>query len=234
MNAGHVIPGGNVEPLSGGRGPDSALISTAWRQELRRAFARGWFHGAMDPPESRVAGAAPQVRGGADVSILDRGASLAPGGRSQSPPLERLRPGQVQATVLSIAAVSHVHVKAFDALPADLLSARVDAMNTQVLRPVVGERPARAPETPLRSPSAEHQEGVRVHVEHGEQGATVWIGLDGEATLVGSQVQAIVAELARTVQGTPYRLAAVVCNGVVVYGNGSSPATATRKEAPWR
>jgi hypothetical protein len=73
---------------------------------------------------------------------------------------------------------------------------------------------------------------VRVHVEQGASGLLVWIGVDGDAASAAARSAAILAQL-RGAASLP--LAAVVCNGSLVYA-----AAAPRnpfdpdQEATWR
>lgn len=96
-----------------------------------------------------------------------------------------------------------------------------------------GEWPGNAPATASR-PEAADRQPVRIHVEHRDQGSIVWIGLDGDAAFISRQAHAIVAELAREIRGTQCRLATVVCNGAVVYGQAPASGPTSRKEPPWR
>ncbi|HEX7888053.1 MAG TPA: hypothetical protein VF522_01730 [Ramlibacter sp.] len=75
---------------------------------------------------------------------------------------------------------------------------------------------------------------MRLHIEQGDQGTAVWIGLDGDAASVGAQALAIAAELVRHSQGVHWRLAAVICNGSVVYGEAPVTGSTTKKEPSWR
>jgi hypothetical protein len=73
---------------------------------------------------------------------------------------------------------------------------------------------------------------VRVHVEQGASGLLVWIGVDGDAASAAARSAAILAQL-RGAASLP--LAALVCNGTLVYA-----AAAPRnpfdpdQEASWR
>lgn len=233
MNACHVILAAGAESPPGGRGQDSVSVATAWRQELRRAFARGWFHGPMEPRESRGAGAFSQVRADAGASVTDCGSRLGNGWSSEARAREQRHPGLARATASPQHEAGQIEPKTSRELTGPVLPATAEAMNARASRPIGSEGADRTPGSPAPTASAEHHDAVRIHVEHGERGSTVWIGLDGDASFVGRQAQAIVAELARVVQGTPCRLATVICNGVVVYGHGSSFGTTTRKESPW-
>ena len=73
---------------------------------------------------------------------------------------------------------------------------------------------------------------MRVHVEQGASGLLVWIGVDGDAASAAARSAAILAQL-RGAAALP--LAALVCNGSLVYA-----AAAPRnpfdpdQEASWR
>lgn len=233
MNTGHVILAAGAEPPPGGREQGSGSVVTAWRQELRRAFARGWFHGPMEPRESRGAGAFSQVRAGAGVSVTDCGARLGSGWGSEARTREQRHPGLTLMMASSRPGAAQIQSRSSGELPGPVLPARAEAMNARDSRPLSDPHVDRTAGSPARTVSAEHHDTVRIHVEHGEHGSKVWIGLDGDASFVGGQAQAIVAELARIVQGTPCRLATVICNGAVVYGQGASFGTTTRKDSPW-
>lgn len=232
MNTGHVFLASGADALPGGSSQDSGPTATAWRQELRRAFVRGWFHGPMDPGEGRSVGVAAQVRARAQVPVAECGRRPDSGWSEVRTP-EGFPPGQVQSTAQSQAEATRIQANAAGQRSVPELRVRAEAMHARVTEPDSGEGGIRRAGIPLRTAAAEHHDALRIHVEHGQEGSTVWIGMDGEASFVGSQAQAIVAELARLVQGTPCRLAAVICNGVLVYGGGASSVTTTRKESPW-
>jgi hypothetical protein len=79
---------------------------------------------------------------------------------------------------------------------------------------------------------AEPAAPVRVHVEQGASGLLVWIGVDGDAATAAARSAAILAQL-RGAAALP--LAAVVCNGNLVYAAAAprSPFDPDQ-EASWR
>lgn len=58
---------------------------------------------------------------------------------------------------------------------------------------------------------------LRVHVEHTDQGLSVWLGIDGDEAVVTARAAALLTELRREQLGGGSRLAALVCNGRTLY-----------------
>jgi len=67
---------------------------------------------------------------------------------------------------------------------------------------------------------------VRVHVQGlPAEPVQVWLGIDGNATLVAQRVSAAVADLRRNLPSiSGGRVASIVCNGVLVYPRATAPA----------
>lgn len=235
MNTGLVLSRGNADLPQGARGPEAGPTAAAWRRELGRAVARGWFHGPLDARSgSDIGPGALHMRGRQEVFTASCAAgSGAEGFRVHGQPLQP--PGNRPVmTFFSFAEAGVVQATTPGAFMSGVAPAYVAPLHAHDMCVAEGEVPRAAPAIAPRAASADHHEPVRIHVEHGEQGSTVWIGLDGDAGVVDSQAQAIVAELARQVQGARCRLAAVICNGLVVYGEASGFGSTTRRETPWR
>lgn len=236
MNTGHVLLAGTAESPHGARIPDAGAMAAAWRRELGRAFARGWFHGPMDPQAGGNLGvrAAPRLPVSMErlnsgrTAWQEAGTSVGMGGPAPH------RPVHGSVTTPHSDEVRSTPQRATSDPGSNRMPASPASIKAQALREIDGEVAANAPVIPSRPAPAEHHDPVRIHVEHGAHGSTVWIGLDGDASIVSRQAQAIVAELARHVQATQCRLAAVICNGVVVYGEAPGLAMSTSKEPPWR
>lgn len=58
---------------------------------------------------------------------------------------------------------------------------------------------------------------VRLHVQWVGQAANIWLGMDGSAQQVASQVKIIVAELRRHFSALGQRIGSITCNGSVVF-----------------
>jgi hypothetical protein len=85
---------------------------------------------------------------------------------------------------------------------------------------------------PAREPSTG---AMRVHVENGPDGVSVWLGLDGDAAVVAARAAAILVEL-RRLSGPAPRLANVVCNGATIYSDGAHPRpfpSSRSRETSW-
>lgn len=236
MNTSHVLLVGNAEGPHGVRPQGSGPMAAAWRQELGRAFARGWFHGPMDAQTGADsgAGAASRMRAGLELSNpVPTGCPIADADRAMRVAGPH-RPAQGPVPASSFAGVRSVPEGTAGDVVTHGLPAWGASLNARAPSEAETELAGHALSVPSRPTPNEHRDPVRIHVEHGEQGSTVWIGLDGDATFVGSRSQAIVAELARHVQVAQCRLAAVICNGTIVYGEAPALGTPSRKEAPWR
>jgi len=75
---------------------------------------------------------------------------------------------------------------------------------------------------------------VRLHLQPGPaEGLQVWLGIDGDASLVAQRASAVVTDLRRHLHAGGERIAAVVCNGVAVYPRAaSSSPPLLRKDPP--
>lgn len=236
MNAGLVSFAGPADPQQGAPGHGSGGMATGWRKELEKAFTRGWFHG---PLEARSPGnpavCAGQGRSPRDVTSVKWHllSSMVPGADL----LDTLPPNQAghqSAQSPCPAAPSLMPARTSAAVVASAWTPNLPAMTTPAALDAEEVLPASVMQGGVPRASPAHEQPTRIHIERGEQGLAVWIGLDGEAACIGAQAQAIAADLVRQAQGAPWRLAAVICNGLVVYGTAPGTASTTKKEPPWR
>jgi hypothetical protein len=205
----------------------------AWRHAWVKAQAHAWFHEtaastasasagtaksfastAAGPAGTRLAVAGTESRSG-DGLVLQRGAAAARGGARERSTIE---PG------------GEGDAKRCDSAPSSP-EACVTAPLEQPSRGHPGPRQA-ATRVSVQQPAPGDEPGPtapRLHVEHGSDGLTVWLGLDGNPVLVAAQAAALCTELRRSLAATQQRLAALVCNGQAIYSSTASP----RKEAAW-
>jgi hypothetical protein len=75
---------------------------------------------------------------------------------------------------------------------------------------------------------------VRLHLQPlPAEGLKVWLGIDGDASLVAQRASAAITDLRRHMHAGGERIAAVVCNGVAVYPRAaSSSPPLLRKDPP--
>lgn len=231
-------------PSGGWDGPvpvpatSASAAADGWLQELEtQAHALSWFQGALGC-RSCVAGATPPPAPGQDpirfeaaiaalpsrapatalaLDLLPAVQSVAPASRGPGLP-----PARTGAAPIAPGSLASEPASSWLAPSADATrgAARRAASIAGPPAPAASQRP-----TECAPP-------VRVHVEQGASGLLVWIGVDGDAASAAARSAAILAQL-RGAAAPP--LAALVCNGTLVYA-----AAAPRhpfdpdQEASWR
>jgi hypothetical protein len=231
------IPSGGWDGQAPAPPMSASVAADGWLHELEtQAHALSWFQDALGC-RSCVAGAAAtpapgegpiRVEAGsaplpsAPVTALDLG--LLPAVQSAAPASRGpgLPPARTGAASLTPGSLAGEPAPSWLAPTAD--AARGGARRAVSIAasavPGASQRPT------------ESAPPVRVHVEHGASGLLVWIGVDGDAASAAARSAAILAQL-RGAAALP--LAALVCNGTLVYA-----AAAPRvpfdpdQEAPWR
>lgn len=220
-----------------------------WRRELETALAYGWFHG---PIQQHPVGPSPAAEVAAWPGPTDHGsnrtAGASPVGGRCAASMPDAGFGQHQPLQPSVPAVGV-------ARPGTLCAGPVRELVPQGALPSPGHAPslpaascngpanlADAPEPMERpasicrwAPADRHAEAARVHVEHGPDGASVWLGLDGDRATVAARVGAILSELRRSPGGT-HRIAHVVCNGTTLFSDAEQPhpsPTPLPREKSW-
>jgi hypothetical protein len=81
----------------------------------------------------------------------------------------------------------------------------------------------RAPEMP----------GVRVHVQQGDAGLRVWLGVDMQDPQLAAQAASILATVLAGSGSATHRLAALVCNGTTLYADSRPIPSLPSQEQPW-
>ena len=171
-----------------------------------------------------------------------RVASLVPGfsGPAPQPPDALQWSAQLQHAQARLAlaqpARSRPEVSAGEA-PAELEScgAPVAAAMAVLAAPPPAPTPPASDESP--SPPRENEREaervtLRIHVQAASgEGLKVWLGIDGDPTLVAQRASAAVADLRRNLQFPGGRIAAVVCNGVPVEALRSCAAESPQRIA---
>lgn len=203
----------------------------AWRREMEKAQAASWFHGATAPSvgsEQAQRSAAPIRVDGHEVLQLGHAVPPRPAAPHQVAVPRRPDPD------FRIAATPSLIARAVSAPPTSATSFS-DAQPTMAWD-CTGAAPAEPSErtgsrafdrailaavpheadNPHSSGSVGSQRHMRVHVEQGQNGLSVWLGLDGKSSS-DARVAAIVADLQRELQNPRRPLALVVCNGRTVY-----------------
>lgn len=222
-------------------GPAASSSPSAWRRELEKAAAGGWFHGPL-PPHVRGDGALPH---GGPAAFAAGLASTKPLPGSRLPSLDPLPVVLHRSVQPSGGKVALLGAHASSQLFAWLQSPESEGSGTPAAAPAA--RPARAdpgqapvPADRRRPPSAPSSgpvpaSSIRVHVEHGDEGVRVWLGIAADPALVSARLKSIVFELRRNLHGAGQRLAEVVCNGEAIYVGGAAlpnPASNSSKEPP--
>jgi hypothetical protein len=242
-------------PLSGiGRSSSSdghpAAHGHGWRRELDEALVAGWFHGplhqhplaswsrenqlaAQENALAQMGEAMCSVQGpalearpggaawrGADGPNSVRPSVAAPCGHEETGPLAMPRPPERATGGYAVT------------LPASALGATACMRAPLVESIAPGETVEPVPHELVREPSAA---AMRVHVENGPEGVTVWLGLDGDAAVVAARAAAILLEL-RRLSGPAQRLVNVVCNGTTIYTDAAHLRpfpTSRSRETSW-
>jgi hypothetical protein len=202
-----------------------------WRREWQMAQEMSWFHGPVPvqlggPPVEVSLVAATQKCVSAAPGI---GTPNAPGVISPGIRISRVgtagetrgagTPGTCMLVPDHIAAVHH-------GLPSAPGSTLANQPHPKGLGdPTVLARHRMDPWLATEPPA---QSGPRMHMEHGPDGAVVWLGLNGDAAAVAARAVALCSELRRSLSDAGQRLALVVCNGQTVYTSNAL----LRKELP--
>lgn len=228
-------------PAPVGDGTAASSSPFAWRRELEKAAAGGWFHGPL-PPHVQGDGALPH---GEPAAFPPGLASMKPLPGSRLPSLDPLpgafhhfiQPSGGKVAAAEMHSPSHLFAcvqppesrgGGLPALPPAARPARSDP--GQATAPADRRRPPSAPSSgPVPASS------IRVHVEHSDQGVRVWLGIAADPALVSARLKSIVFELRRNLHGAGQRLAEVVCNGEAIYADGAAlprPASMSSKESP--
>jgi hypothetical protein len=231
-------------PSGGWDGPvpwpaKSALAAAdGWLQELEtQAHALSWFQGALGC-RSCVAGATPTpATGQGPTRVEAASAALSSSALATALALDLLPTVQDATRAgsgsgLSPARTGAAPIAAGTAAgePASSWPAPTADAARGAARRAVSIAASPAPASSQRP--SESAPPVRVHVEQGASGLLVWIGVDGDAASAAARFAAILAQL-RGAAALP--LAALVCNGTLVYA-----AAAPRnpfdpdQEASWR
>lgn len=221
-------------------GPAASRSPSAWRRELEKAAAGGWFHGPL-PPHVGGDGVLPH---GGPAAFATGLASTKPLPGSRLPSLDPLPVVLHRAMQASGGKAMVVEAHASSQLFAWLQSPESGGSGTPAVAPA--KRPARAdpgqapaPADRRRPPSPSSgpvpASSIRVHVEHSDEGVRVWLGIAADPALVSARLKSIVFELRRNLHGAGQRLAEVVCNGEAIYAGGAAlpnPACNSSKEPP--
>jgi hypothetical protein len=228
----------------------------AWQREMERAQAATWFHGAIVPAVGieQVSVRAAPMRGdgtgtgtgtgtGNEVMRLGHAEPSIPAVRSpEAVPLRHASELGVAVPDFPPARVLlHMHASAtgFPEAPSTLTSdpafatpmgrsggtsLRVDERASLVAAPHEADS--------LRDASSDrNRPHVRVHVEQGRSGLSVWLGLDGESS-DRAGIASLVADLRRNMEAAHRPLALVVCNGKTVYARDARPSVGEPKADP--
>lgn len=164
---------------------------------------------------------------------------LGAAGRIQSSALQHAQNSTATHAVDAPASPRHLQIalpSAVHALPD--VSSSLDMLLTTKAPALQEAAEEKEPDEPVKSASTARVQGasmspentaspVRLHVQWQGQSASIWLGMDGSAAQVSSQVHIVVAELRRHFSATGQRIGHIVCNGSVVF-DGQSGILAQR------
>lgn len=199
----------------------------AWRREMEKAQATEWFHGAADRAPARHPGDPREKlpgQAGGHGRVPKPGAMQAPAFLVASPAhapgsSESLRlPGPVHPA-FPLAPSFDLQAPAMAA--ASGIGGAVSAVSFSVQGPLRAGTAAALVAVPVPpGGEPEPRSGLRMHMEHGPHGTTVWLGVDGDAASVAARAWALVTDLRRELQASGRPLHAVVCNGRTLFQAG--------------
>lgn len=233
-----AIPPGCRDALPPMQATSGASLPGGWLQELEtQAHALSWFQGALGC-RSCVAGATPTPAPGPEPGRVE--AAVCPVPCAVPAEVPAVQPSSDVQRAAPTARASHPAASRAGGLPAAPCLPAADPASPWLAPSADAARggarraePAAAPPAPPASQRpSESPAVVRVHVEQGACGLLVWVGVDGDAASTAACSTAILAQL-RGAAALP--LAALVCNGTLVYA-AAAPRTPfdPDQEASWR
>ena len=201
------------------------------------AASEGRPHGAFTGGSAGGLGGAAERAGQHPVGMSDRSAGTNTE-RSPTQPQAQLPAVAARAVPASSLSISQMSLEALSVT--QLLAS---AFPVGVSSAVASAQPALPATPPVRSSKAldaSTQAGLwlpvsatqsqaaapRVHSEWSEHGLQLWIGIDGTAEQIESQVAAILPQLERSLQAQGERLHRVICNGRVLLDASRPRSTA--------
>lgn len=214
-----------------------SMLKDAWARELQQAqsLGPGWFHGPLAPQVARPCVAEIGVTGTQELRSAAKSPSrqddqvsargpVAPGPSVRALPLHG--PGAQHASWKPHVRDLGSHAQA--PCPQGIASRECES-------PTAVEPTSCPPAVRVPGSDLSHAEPVRVHVERGLHGAIVWLGIDGDATLVSTRTMAILRELRGALGASHDTLELLVCNGVPVYAQSLAiaPVPPRSKETSW-
>ena len=206
---------------TGAHGPSAGA---SWTRALQQAQTWNWFHGAMAPAAAvqagRVCSMPPSCHGVPSFAVPAVKGPLLSG---SLPHLRRPSPAgavPVASMVHAPAAIDRAAAK--DQVPGGAwIAPRSPVVDAEAPPEDPAHRLARAlPELHNQDSS---DTNMRVHLEAGEGEVSVWLGIDGDPTLVAARACAFFSDLRRDLAFTGHRVAALVCNGRTIDPLGLSP-----------
>jgi hypothetical protein len=230
-------------PASGRSPADDLAWRGAWHKEMEHQQAGAWLKPAAPAPAARTAWqerpgttaraaapAAPEKPAPA-TTLAERRADLV----SALP-----RPTASAATPVSLPPAAGARPAALRAM-AQVLYAAVpgEAVRIGTRRrgapppgPASGGEDAFRPADPCAASLDGPRQPVRLHVQWGDTGAALWLGLDAA---FADQAPAIARQLQRALADAGMRLASVTCNGAELALHGGSPDLlhSFKEHLPW-
>jgi len=221
-----LYPGGIVQANYAANTTKTALqdknSGMAWQREMERAQLASWFHppvlaGSHHAMTMRDVGAKVAVQGPPAIAV-DTPAHMNAG----APAIDMLSltktvsgavnwpcdAGPVQAEETSAVEIKVSQGMANASPPQKSAAVSVQPSTQNTSNP--GEPLSALPS--LNAPD-QKQAAIRLHAQWSAQGVQVWLGIDGDASVIEQHAARIVSQLEQTLQAQGLCLDSVVCNG---------------------